>query len=160
MATVVSSEPAFFRGEWIEPGHPDYDVVRKVYNQRVDPRPQVVARCAGVADVVAAVRHAREVGLRIDVRSTGYNLGGMAAGDEMVIDLSPMRGVQVLPECRIARIQGGVRGGDLQTEGAPHGLGAATGALSGTGVGLMLGGGVGHLAARAGYATDNILSLE
>jgi FAD/FMN-containing dehydrogenase len=160
MATAIVNEPAFFRGEWIETGHPGYDAARKVFNQRVDPRPRVVARCAGVADVVAAVRHARQLGLRIDVRSTGYNLGGLAAGDEMVIDLSPMRGVQVLPEQRIARIQGGVRGGDLQTEGAPHGLGAATGALSGTGVGLMLGGGVGHLAARAGYATDNILSIE
>jgi hypothetical protein len=53
-----------------------------------------------------------------------------------------------------------VRGGDIQIEAAPHGLGAATGALSGTGVGLMLGGGVGWLAARAGYACDNIRSVE
>jgi FAD/FMN-containing dehydrogenase len=160
MTTAASNEPAFFRGVWIQPEHPDYRTARKVFNQRADPWPKVVARCAGVADVVAAVRYAREHGLRIDVRSTGYNLGGLAAGNEMVIDLSLMRAVQILPEQRIARIQGGVRGGDLQIEAAPHRLAAATGALSGTGVGLMLGGGVGHLAARAGYATDNILSVE
>lgn len=159
-ATAVGTAPAFFRGEWIDPGHPGYDAYRKVYNQRADPRPKVLARCLGVADVVAAVRFAREAGLRIDVRSTGYNLGGLAQGNEMVIDLSPMRGVQVLPDEQVARVQGGIRGGDLQTEAAPYGLGAATGALSGTGVGLMLGGGVGHLAARAGYATDNILGVE
>src|SRR5204862_3517522 len=40
------------------------------------------------------------------------------------------------------------------------GLGGATGALSLTGVGLMLGGGIGHLSSRAGYAADNILSVE
>ena len=71
-----------------------------------------------------------------------------------------MRGVEIVPERRIVRVQGGVRGGDVQAEGARHGLGAVTGALSGTGVGLMLGGGFGHLSPRAGYAADNILSLE
>lgn len=156
----MPGEPGFFRGEWIEPGDPAYDVVRPVFNRRVDPRPQTIARCAGVADVVSAVRDARARGLRIDVRSTGYSLGGTTAGDEMVIDLSPMRGVRILPEQRIARIQGGVRGGDLQAEAGLHGLGAATGALAGTGVGLMLGGGVGQMAAKAGYASDNILSIE
>jgi FAD/FMN-containing dehydrogenase len=160
MKTAVLNRPRFFRGSWTEPDQAGYEEARGVFNQRVDPRPKVIARCAGVADVVAAVRFARDADLRVDVRSTGYNLGGLGAGGEMVVDLSTMRGVQVLPEQRIARIQGGVRGGDLQTEAAPHGLGAATGALSGTGVGLMLGGGVGHLAARAGYATDNILSVE
>jgi hypothetical protein len=160
MASETSTAPAFFRGLWVEPGHPEYEAARHVFNQRADPRPKLIARCAGVADVVAAVRHARERALRIDVRSTGYSLGGLGAGQGMVIDLSLMRGVQILPEQRIARIQGGVRGGDLQIEAAPHGLGAATGALSGTGVGLLLGGGVGWLAARAGYACDNIRGVE
>src|SRR6059036_3118441 len=104
MATTASSAPAFFRGAWIEPGHPEYDAARWVFNQRVDARPRVIARCAGVADVVAAVRHARERDLRLDVRSTGYNLGGLGAGNGMVIDLSLMRGIQILPEQRIARI--------------------------------------------------------
>lgn len=155
-----SSGPAFFRGVWIEPGHAEYDAARGVFNQRVDARPKVIARCAGVADVVSAVKNAREQGLGIDVRSTGYNLGGLTSGNGMVIDLSLMRGIQVIPEQRIARIQGGVRGGDLQIEAGLHGLGAATGALAGTGVGLILGGGVGHLAARAGYASDNVISVE
>ena len=155
-----AAAPGFFRGVWIEPGHPEYDAARWVFNQRVDARPAVIARCAGVADVVAAVRRAREQGLGVEVRSTGYSLGGLSAGRGMVIDLSPMRGVRIVPEQRIARIQGGVRGGDLQIEAAVHGLGGATGALSGTGVGLMLGGGVGLLAARAGFATDNVLAVE
>ena len=153
--------PAFFRGEWIESGAPTYEPARRIYNQRIDPRPEVIARCAGVSDVVAALAHARERGLPVNVRSTGTNLGGLSQDhDGLVIDLSPMRAVQILPERRIARIQGGVCSGDLQIEAARHGLGAAAGGLSLTGVGLMLGGGIGHLAARAGYASDNILSVE
>ena len=160
MPTSPSSAPPFFRGVWIEPGHPEYELARGVFNQRVDARPQVVARCAGVSDVVAAIAHAREHRLRVDVRSTGTNLGGIKAGDEMVVDLSLMRGVQIDPEQRIARIQGGVSGGDLQIEATLHGLAGVTGGLSMTGIGLMLGGGIGHLASRAGYGADNILSVE
>jgi len=152
--------PPFFRGVWMEPGHPEYEAGRGVFNQRVDARPKVIARCAGVSDVVAAVAHAREHRLRVDVRSTGTNLGGIKAGDEMVVDLSLMRGVQIDPEQRVARIQGGVSGGDLQIEATLHGLAGVTGGLSMTGVGLMLGGGIGHLASRAGYSADNILSVE
>lgn len=158
--TAGSSAPAFFRGVWIEPGHPEYEAARPVFNHRVDVRPEVIARCAGVADVVAAVRYARERGLAIDVRSTGFRIGGPTAISGLVIDLSLMRGIQILPGQRIARIQGGIRGGDLQVEAAPYGLAGVTGAISEAGVGLMLGGGIGHLAARAGYASDNILAAE
>ena len=154
------SEPAFFRGVWAQPGHPEYEVARWAYNQRVDARPGVIARCAGVADVVAAIGRARGLGLALRVRSAGYTFVDRAADGEMVIDLSPMRAVQILPERRIARIQGGVRTGDLQCEAAVHGLGGVTGVLSGSGVGLMLGGGIGALSPRAGYASDNILAVE
>jgi FAD/FMN-containing dehydrogenase len=152
---------AYFRGTWIEPGDPLYDgAARPVFNQRVSAKPAVVARCAGVSDVVTAVTHAREHGLRVDVRSGGYNLGGHTAGGGMVVDLSLMRGVQILPKQRIARLQGGVRGGDLQIEATLHGLAGATGAVSRTGVGLMLAGGIGLLSSRIGYASDNIVAVE
>ena len=58
------------------------------------------------------------------------------------------------------RVQGGIRGGDLQIEAAVHGLGAVTGVVSMTGVGLMLGGGIGFLTPRVGYAAENVLSVE
>ncbi|WP_459980328.1 FAD-binding oxidoreductase [Nocardioides sp. AN3] len=157
---MSSSRPTHFRGRWVEPGHPEYESARLVFNRRADPWPAVIARCAGVADVVAAIAVARERGLEINVRCTGYTFGGLTAGNGIVIDLSLMRGVQVLPDQRVARIQGGVRGGDLQIEAAVHGLGAVTGLLSGVGAGMMLGGGIGHLAPRVGFASDNILSVE
>ncbi|MFE5703573.1 FAD-binding oxidoreductase [Rhodococcus koreensis] len=159
MTTPQPSAPAFFRGEWMTPGHPKYEPARPVFNQRVDGRPEVIARCAGAADVVAALGYARERGLRVDVRSGGFNVG-VSASNGMVIDLSLMRGVQILPERRAAWIQGGVRGGDLQVEAALHGLGGVTGAVSGAGVGLTLGGGLGFLSPRVGYASDNVLRVE
>jgi FAD/FMN-containing dehydrogenase len=156
----VASAPAFFRGGWIEPGHPGYAAAWPVFNQRVDAGPEVIARCAGTSDVVSALAYARQHGLRVEVRCTGLTFGRPAGGRRLVIDLSLMRGIQILPEQRIARIQGGVCGGDLQIEAALHGLGGATGALSMPGVGLMLAGGIGLLSPRVGYASDNIVSVE
>lgn len=156
----MSTQPPFFRGEWLRPDRAEYEAARPVFNRRIDRRPAVIARCAGTADVVAAVAHARENGLRIDVRSTGFNIGGENSGDGLVIDLSLMRGVQVLPRRRVARIEGGTTGGDLQIEAGLHGLGAVTGVLSGSGVGLMLGGGLGYLTSRVGWASENVLAVE
>jgi FAD/FMN-containing dehydrogenase len=152
--------PRFFRGQWLSPGDPGYDAARQVFNRRIDAFPAVVARCAGVADVIAALAYARERAMPVDVRCTGVTFGGLARGRGMVIDLSLMRGIEVLPEQRIARVQGGVRGGDLQIEAALHGLAGVTGAASLTGVGGWLAGGIGFLTSRVGYACDNILSVE
>jgi FAD/FMN-containing dehydrogenase len=160
MIDASSSAPAFFRGVWLEPDHADYDAACSTFNRRATPRPAVIARCAGTADVVAAVAHARERGLRIAVRATGLTLGTPPEDTGLIVDLSLMRGVQILPDARIARIQGGVTGGDLQIESAAHGLAAPSGAMAGTGVGMMLGGGIGHLLPRIGYVSDNIVAVE
>ena len=49
-----------FRGPVIDPDDGDYDAARAIWNGAIDRRPACVARCTGVADVVAAVRFARE----------------------------------------------------------------------------------------------------
>ncbi|MGC2831350.1 MAG: hypothetical protein WB994_17070, partial [Candidatus Acidiferrum sp.] len=57
-ATIASFE-ASLRGELIQPGDPTYDAARKVYNAMIDRRPRLIARCADVADVMAAVKFGR-----------------------------------------------------------------------------------------------------
>ena len=57
-----------FRGELIQPTDATYDSARKVYNGMIDKRPQLIARCADVADVMAAVQFGRENQLLTAIR--------------------------------------------------------------------------------------------
>src|SRR5690349_19110426 len=95
---------ARFRGELYAPGDQGYDDARKVYNAMIDKRPGLVARCAGVADVRAAVGLARDHEWTLAVRGGGHNGAGLGTcNDGLVIDLSLMKGVQVDPEARTVR---------------------------------------------------------
>jgi FAD/FMN-containing dehydrogenase len=87
-----------FRGEVLRAGDAGYDEARKVFNAMFDRRPALIARCAGVADVMAAVEFARESGLQVAVRGGGHGVPGYAVCDEgIVIDLTPMKGIWVDP---------------------------------------------------------------
>lgn len=97
---------AGLRGQVILPGDADYDNVRKVWNGMIDRRPALIARCAGVADVIRAVRLARDQHLLLAVRGGGHNVTGAGTCDGgLVIDLSPMKAVQVDRERRTARVE-------------------------------------------------------
>jgi len=94
------------RGPVILPADPGYDAARAIWNGAIDRRPACIARCTGVADVVAAVRFARERELLVAVRSGGHGVGGHAICDGgLVIDLSPMKGIRVDPAARTARAE-------------------------------------------------------
>lgn len=148
-----------FRGELLLPTTPGYDPARAIWNGAVDRRPAVVARCTGVADVVAAVRFAREHDLEIAIRGGGHNVAGTAVCDDgIVIDLSAMRAVWVDPVGRTAWVQGGALWGDVDHETQAHGLATTGGIVGHTGVaGLTLGGGIGFLMRKHGLAVDNLL---
>ena len=149
-----------FGGELIWPGHPKYDGARELMNARFDRKPALIARCLGNADVMAALRWARERGHEVAVRATGYNLAGWSMTDGVVIDLSLMRGARVNPRRRIAIIEGGSTAGRVQREANLFGLAAVTGLFGGTGPGTLMGGGIGHLRNRAGWAADNIVAAD
>ena len=96
-------------GPVIDPDDEGYDAARAIWNGAIDRRPACVAGCTGVADVVAAVRFARERDLLVAVRSGGHGVGGHAICDGgLVIDLSPMKGIRVDPVARTARAEAGV----------------------------------------------------
>src|ERR1043165_6464062 len=87
--TVVTALKPHFRGELIQPGDASYDAARKVYNGMIDNCPALIARCADVADVIAAVNFARENALSVAVRSGGHHGAGFSSCDDgLVIDLS------------------------------------------------------------------------
>ena len=103
-----------FRGRLVPPADPTYDEHRRVWNGSIDRSPALIARCTGVADVIAAVRFARDTGLPVAVRSGGHSFPGLSVCDGgMVIDLRAMTGIRVDPEARTARAQAGVLWGEL-----------------------------------------------
>jgi FAD/FMN-containing dehydrogenase len=151
-----------FRGQLIPPGDARYDAARAVWNGAIDRHPGLVARCTGAADVRAAVRCAREHDLPVAVRGGGHNVAGTAVCDGgLVIDLSPMKGLQVDPAGRTARAQAGLLWGELDRETQAFGLAVTGGIISHTGIaGLTLGGGFGWLMRRYGLTADNVLSAD
>ena len=143
-------------------GDPGYDEARRIHNGIIDKRPALIARCHGAADLVDAVRLARETGLELSVRGGGHNVAGRAVTEGgLMIDLSAMKGIHVDPDGRVARAQGGVNWGEFNRETQLHGLATTGGVVSTTGIGgLTLGGGIGWLMAKHGLALDNLHSVE
>jgi FAD/FMN-containing dehydrogenase len=153
---------AGFKGEIVDPGHPEYDALRAVYNGMVDRRPALIARCTGADDVSIAVGAARDAGLPLSVYGGGHNVTGRAVCDGgITIDLRPMKGIEVDPATRTCRAQAGLTWGELDAATQRHGLAVTGGRVSTTGIGgLVLGGGSGWIERRCGYAVDNLLSVE
>src|SRR5438270_5610172 len=150
------------RGSVIEPTDPRYDEARKVYNAMIDRKPRLIARCADVADVMAAVNFGQQNELRVSIRGGGHNAGGLGVCDDgLVIDLSPIKYVHVDPAARTVRAGGGCTWGDVDHATHAFGLAVPSGIISTTGVGgLTLGGGMGHLTRKYGLTIDNLLSAD
>ena len=150
------------RGEVIEPGDGSYEEARKVYNGMISRKPRLIARCADVADVIAAVGFGHRSGLRVAIRGGGHNAGGLGVCDDgLVIDLSPMRFVHVDAAKNTVRVGGGCRWGDVDHATHAFGLAVPSGFISTTGVGgLTLGGGLGHLTRKYGLTIDNLLAAD
>jgi FAD/FMN-containing dehydrogenase len=163
MATqAIATLAGSFSGALLTPGDAGYDDARQVWNGAIDRHPALIARCASVGDVVAALRHARECDLLVAVRGGGHGVAGLAVCDDgVVIDLSPMRGIAVDPAARTARAQAGVLWGEMDAATQEHGLATVGGIVTHTGIaGLTLGGGIGWLMRRHGATVDNLLGAE
>jgi FAD/FMN-containing dehydrogenase len=151
-----------FRGTLLRPGEEGYDEARRVWNGAIDRRPALIARCAGVDDVVLAVRFAREHDLLVSVRGGGHAVAGHAVCDDgLMIDLSQMKAIQVDPAARTARAAGGLLWSDFDKATQQYGLATTGGLISHTGIGgLTLGGGLGHLMRRHGLTVDNLIGVD
>jgi len=122
----------------------------------------VVARCRGVADVIACVQFARDNDILLSIKGGGHNIAGLAVADgALMLDMSLMRGVWVDKQRKLARAQAGCLLGDVDRETQVHGLAAVLGFVSLTGIaGLTLGGGFGYLTRRWGWTSDNVVGMD
>lgn len=150
------------KGPLLLPGEGGFEEARTVWNAMIDRTPALVLRCLGTADVIAGVQFAREHGLLLCLKGGGHHIGGLAVAEgAFLLDLSPMRGVWVDPQRRVARAQAGCLLSDVDRETQLHGLATVLGFVSATGIaGLTLGGGFGYLTRRFGWTTDNLLAVE
>ncbi len=164
MTTVEDMDTGWegFSGELLRPGDEGYEDARRIHNGMIDKLPGLIARCRGVADIVAAVGHARDREAEISICGGGHNVAGRAVTEGgVMIDLSLMRGIHVDPAGRSARAQGGVTWSELNRETQLHSLAVTGGTISTTGIaGLTLGGGLGWLMGKYGLAADNLISAE
>jgi FAD/FMN-containing dehydrogenase len=166
-ATTITAEAldAFktgFRGAVLQPGDDGYETSRTVWNAMIVRRPALVARCAGVADIRAAVNFARTHKLLTAVKGGGHNIAGSAVCEGgFLIDLSQMRTVRIDPVARVAHVGPGATLGDFDHEAQAFGLATALGINSTTGVaGLTLGAGFGWLSRKYGMTIDNLLAAD
>jgi FAD/FMN-containing dehydrogenase len=144
------------------PGAPGYDEARTIWNAMIDRRPGLIIRCGSTADVVEGVRLAQEHDLILAVRGGGHNIAGNAVNDGgLMLDLSPMKSIQVDQGKRTARVGPGATLAEFDREAQAFGLATPVGVNSTTGIaGLTLGGGFGWLSRRLGLTIDNLLSAE
>jgi FAD/FMN-containing dehydrogenase len=150
------------QGEVIVPGDPSYEEARLVWNGMIDCFPALIVRCASKDDVVAAVNFGRDNELLVSVRCGAHSTPGYSSCDDgIVIDLGPMKKVEVDPGARTARVQGGATWADFDAAAQEHGLALTGGRVSDTGVGgLALGSGSGWLERMYGVTCESLLSAE
>ena len=149
-------------GSVLRPGDDGFSDATFLWNAMIDRSPALVVQPREVADVVAAIDFARGRDSAVSVRGGGHNIAGTALADGGVtLDMCLLRGVAVDPVRRLATVQPGCLLGDVDRATQRHGLATPLGFVSEVGVaGLTLGGGLGYLTRRFGWAVDNLLEVE
>ncbi|WP_239547096.1 FAD-binding oxidoreductase [Nocardioides nitrophenolicus] len=147
---------------WCGPGDAEYDERRALFNAMIDRRPRLIAACAGPDDVREALDRAARDGLAVAVRSGGHSVAGQSTNDDgLVVDVRPMKAIEIDAAARRARVGAGCTWGEFDAAAQEHGLATTGGRVSTTGVaGLTLGGGSGWLERQYGLSCDNLLAVE
>ncbi len=115
----------------LRPGHAGYDESRRVFNAMIDRHPLAILRPADAADVVSAVRFARDHELSVSVKGGGHSVSGHAVHDDaLMLDMAGMRSPQVDPDRRLATVGPGALLADFDAATSAYGLATPTGVVS------------------------------
>jgi uncharacterized RmlC-like cupin family protein len=157
----LESLKASIAGDVLVPADDGYEDARRGFFLNLDQRPSVVVLAESPTDVVAAVRFARSLGMRIAPQSTGHGASSLEPLEgAMLLRTSRMRRVKVDPATGIARAQAGAQWQDVTVHAAEHGL-ATRGHLAKRWCDrLHARGGIGWLARRFGLAANNVTAVE
>ena len=168
---AISSEPTLpsvdtlrseFPGRVIAPGDAEYDQARTVLYGGFDKHPAVIIKVDGANDVARVIELARETGLELAVRSGGHsNAGHSTTEGGILLDLSPMKAIEIDDDAQTAWAQPGLTALELSQAANEHGLAIGFGDTGSVGIGgITTGGGVGYLVRRDGLTIDNLLAAE
>jgi FAD/FMN-containing dehydrogenase len=171
MTTAIASERdsaaleqlgALIDGEVVLPGGADWDAARQAWNLAADQQPAAVVFPASAEDVVRVVDHAREAGLRLTTQGTGHFATTLdSLDDTILVRTTRMRGIEIDPVRRRARVEAGVLWAEVSLAAGEHGLAGLAGSAGDVGVvGYTLGGGIGWLGRRYGLAANSVLAVE
>jgi hypothetical protein len=171
MTTVIASERdstalellgALIDGEVVLPGGDEWDAARQAWNLAADQHPAAVVFPESAEDVVRLVDHARAAGLRVTTQGTGHFATTLdSLEDTILVRTTRMRGIEIDPVRRRARVEAGVVWAEVSLAAAEHGLAGLAGSAGDVGVvGYTLGGGIGWLGRRYGLAANSVLAVE
>lgn len=148
------------QGALLLPGQADFDRLRRAANARYDAlAPQAIARCAGAADVAAALAFARDQKLAFAGRSGGHSYLGASSGGGLLIDVGGMDGVQLAGD--VATVGAGAKLADVYDHLISAGRCIPSGSCVSVGIaGITLGGGIGVLDRAHGLSCDALLSAQ
>ncbi|MDA0563294.1 FAD-dependent oxidoreductase [Streptomonospora sp. S1-112] len=142
------------------PGTDAYTAACTGYQLLAPHRPAAVVAARDAEDVRAAVAAAASLGVPVAVQATGHGRGAPLEGG-VLISTAAMDEVRVDPEAGTAWVAAGAPWRRVIAEAAPHGLAPLSGSMPGVGaVAYTLGGGVGLLSRRHGFAADHVRRLE
>jgi hypothetical protein len=108
------------------------------------------------------MRFARSTGLRVAPQGTSHGAGALESLDDAILlKTTRMRGVEIYPATRTARVEAGAEWQDVTVPAAEHGLAALAGSAPDVGVvGYTLGGGLGWLARRYGLSANSVVAVD
>jgi hypothetical protein len=154
---------AHLDGDIVLPGDDDWDAARLAWNLAIDQHPAMVALPESAADVAAVVAYAAENELRVAMQGTGHGAGarGGELADAILMKTERMRGIEIDPVSRTARVEAGALWVEVAEAAGQYGLAALAGSSPDVGVvGYTLGGGLSWLGRRYGLAASSVVSVE
>lgn len=149
-------------GRIATPEDSDWDEARAAWNLAADQRPEAVVFAESADDIAATVRFAVANGLNVAAQGTGHGAAPLAPlAGTILLKTERMRGIEVDPEARTARVEAGVQGSELGQAAGEHGLCFLPGSAPDVGViGYTVGGGLSWLGRRYGFACNRVAAIE
>jgi hypothetical protein len=149
-------------GQVVTPDDADWDQARSAWNLAADQHPRAVALVESAEDVVATIEFAAANGLHVSGQGTGHGAVALdSLADTILVKTQRMRGIEVDPEARTARVEAGVLVEELSEAAHAHGLSSLPGSSPNVGVtGYTLGGGLSWLGRRYGFACNQVTAIE